>query len=276
MICLGIIWNIVFMQRIRTSLLIAAIAMVLMAGVLLLLAKGSGNSTSIVTPSSSASKAPSAVETPKATSSGSEKSKAGDKSGDTGGEESKPAETKVPGLQTQPQNFGRAKTVNAKENAQAASVAEALKTGTHPERLAALLPSKERYDKLAFRTDPQKTLRIVEPGRVFQVSQPGPDVPALTAVSDRLVEVKQGDTVKLSVKGVPLSLVSFTSFDMGSFSASKLTSASVQADKDGIATVNFSADAGTLNDVNILAGSPESSGTVKFVVNVEETSPVKN
>jgi hypothetical protein len=74
--------------------------------------------------------------------------------------------------------------------------------------------------------------------------------------------------VKLSVKAAPLSPVSFTSFDLGAFQESKLNSVTVQADKQGIAAVTFVATPGTLNDANILAGSPLSSGQVKFVVDI--------
>ena len=48
-----------------------------------------------------------------------------------------------------------------------------------------------------------------------------------------------------------------------------LTAQTVQANAQGIAEVTFEATPGTIEDVNILAGSPVASGQVKFVVNVQ-------
>lgn len=81
------------------------------------------------------------------------------------------------------------------------------------------------------------------------------------------VEVLQGEPVPLKVRTIPNAPVTFTSFDLGSFS-NRLTSITVAADKDGVATAQFTGTPGTYNDVNILAASPMTSGQVKFVITV--------
>ncbi|MBI3828861.1 MAG: hypothetical protein HY291_05060 [Planctomycetes bacterium] len=148
-------------------------------------------------------------------------------------------------------------------------MADALKKKDHPERLSALIPAKP-FDKAAFEANPNAYLNTVEPGRCFLCAQPGKDVPALTAQTPRLSRIKQGESVKLTVKGTPLAPVSFTSFDLGTFAESKLNCVTVRADKDGVAAVTFVATPGALNDCNILAGSPLASGQAKFVVEIGE------
>jgi len=85
--------------------------------------------------------------------------------------------------------------------------------------------------------------------------------------SDYRLPVVQGEAVRLAVQAVPESPVTFTSFDLGQFS-NQLTTITVLADENGVASTEFLATPGTINDVNILAASPMASGQVKFVVNV--------
>ena len=103
--------------------------------------------------------------------------------------------------------------------------------------------------------------------------QPAENVPALTVLGDGYYRVKQGETVKLTAKGAPLAPVTFTSTDLGAFDESKLSSVTVRADDKGVAMVTFVATPGTLNDVNILAGSPLASGQARFKVDVEQAQP---
>ena len=65
--------------------------------------------------------------------------------------------------------------------------------------------------------------------------------------------------------------VTFTSFDLGAFQ-NKLTSITVQADIDGFAEVTFIATEGTIADCKILASCPETSGRIKFIVNIQKTN----
>lgn len=55
------------------------------------------------------------------------------------------------------------------DHPQVASVVEAMKSGTHPERLSALVPPKV-FDKAAYEADAKAYLSVVEPGRVWQVA----------------------------------------------------------------------------------------------------------
>ena len=165
------------------------------------------------------------------------------------------------------QNAGRALPVKADASPQAASVAAALRTTQHSERVAALLPSAP-FDPAAFEKNPAAYLNTVEPGRVFQCAQPRQDVPALVAEGARMLALTTGEKVRLKVRGAPWAPVSFTSFDMGTFSESQLNCVTVRADQEGLAAVTFVATPGTVNDCNILAGSPMASGQARFVVEI--------
>jgi hypothetical protein len=161
---------------------------------------------------------------------------------------------------------GTTPAVRADLNPNLRSVAEAARDGTHPERLTALL-APAPFDAQRFAADPQAYLDVVEPGRVFQSAAPGEHVPELELVGDAIATIPQGASTRLRVRGVPLGPVTFTSFACGAF-ANHLTSITVRADDAGVAEAIFTAPPGTLNDVNILAGSPLSSGQVNFCVTV--------
>ncbi|MBI3831839.1 MAG: hypothetical protein HY291_20120 [Planctomycetes bacterium] len=167
-----------------------------------------------------------------------------------------------------PQDFGRFEPVKADASPQAASVAEALKKKDHPERLSALLPPKP-FDKAAFEAQPAAYLSVAEPGRCYQSAQPGQDVPMLSAQSPLSSRIKQGESIKLTVKTVPMAPFSATSFDGGAFTESKLNCVTVRADKEGVASVTFVATPGTLNDCHILGAAPLSSGQVRFVIEIQ-------
>ena len=161
---------------------------------------------------------------------------------------------------------GTTQPVPLDANPMVASVAEAMKTGSHPERLSSMIVPAP-FDPKSYAADPQKYLNTVEPGRVWQPAQPGFRIMQALAVSPLTSEVLQGEAVPLRVKAIPNAPVTFTSFDLGAFS-NRLTSITVAADKEGIATAQFVGTPGTYNDVNILAASPVTSGQVKFVVTV--------
>ncbi len=155
-------------------------------------------------------------------------------------------------------------------NPQVASVVEAARTGTHPERRTALaMPAP--FDAAAYGKDPQAYLDVCEPGRVFQPAQPGADVVQLGAKSPQYVELADGGSTGLAVRAVPGAPVTFTSFDLGSFS-NRLTSITVRANAEGVATATFKA-VGTVNDCNIMAASPLCSGQVTFMVFVPQPAP---
>lgn len=172
-------------------------------------------------------------------------------------------------------DYGTTPPIPKDANEYVKSVVEALETGTHPERVSSLI-TPAPFDPVAYQADPQKYITTVEPGRVWQSAQPGPGVPRLLSQSPRYVEVEQGLPVTLKVKAAPGAPVTFTSFDLGAFE-NLLTSMTVQADGEGNAQVRFTGTPGTINNVNILAASPVTSGQLRYVVNVTQPrkSPVR-
>lgn len=180
----------------------------------------------------------------------------------------RPAEPKEGAAEAKsPFDYGRTPRVSPDANPQVKSVAEAIREKKHPERVSVLIRPPP-FDAKAFQADPAKYLGVVEPGRVFQTAQPGPKVPVLRPVGQSYREAVQGEVVPLRVKAPPGSPVTFTSFDLGAFE-NQLTSITVQADKQGVAEAKFRGTPGTIEEVHILAGSPEASGQVRFVVNVQ-------
>lgn len=166
--------------------------------------------------------------------------------------------------------IGRTPHLKPDENPSVALLAEALETGNHPERVV-LTSLPEEFDEAAYRADPQAYLSLVEPGRVWQSAQPGPDVPALVAAGNRSHRMRQGESVRLRVIAQSDAPVVFTSMDLGAFS-NRLPSITVVADENGLAEAVFTATPGTHNGVNILAASPLASGRVRFrvLVNIDK------
>ena len=99
-------------------------------------------------------------------------------------------------------------------------------------------------------------------------------LPVLRTSGPTIVGVQGGQEVQILLKGAPLAPVSFTAFDLGTFKENGLNSITVQANKDGEASVTFIGGGTAVNDCRILAGSPLASGQVKFVVNVK-SPPVR-
>lgn len=141
---------------------------------------------------------------------------------------------------------------------------------TFPERLSpTVMPA--RFDADTYRSNPQAYLDVVEPGRIWQSAQPEMGVQPIAKVSKARHQIKQKESVRLSVKVEPQAPVTFTSFDLGIFQNS-LPSITVAANAQGIAEVAFTGTVGTEHDVNILAASPMNSGQAKFLVNI--TPPI--
>jgi hypothetical protein len=159
-------------------------------------------------------------------------------------------------------------SVRPDANANVASVAEAARTGKHPERLTPLMAPKP-FDAAAFRANPQAYLDVVEPGRVFQSAAPGPAVPVLRSKGTASFEIPRGGTCPLMVITAPNAPVTFTALDLGTF-PNQLTSITVVADAQGVAATTFAATGGVIADAAVLAGSPLASGQVKFQVFVTE------
>ena len=169
-------------------------------------------------------------------------------------------------------DYGETPYVPEDANVYVKSVVEAFKTGKHPERISSMAQSRP-FDAEAYQQDPSDYLETIEPGRVFQPAQPGPGVPRLDYTARPAVEVTQGESVPLQVKAVPNAPVTFTSFDLGRFKESLLTSVTVQANDQGVATAKFEATPGTIGHVDVLAASPMTSGQLRFMVNVTLPKP---
>ena len=161
-----------------------------------------------------------------------------------------------------PDPVGVAPSVPADLNPNVRSVMEAARTGTHPERLSPLIAPKP-FDPAAFAADPKSYMDIVEPGRVFQSAEPGPDVPVLNPQGSASFEIAVGESCTLTVTTRPGYPVTFIAPDLGTFPNS-LTSITVQADAQGVASTVYRATGGVIADAQVLAGSPGASGQVKF------------
>lgn len=148
-----------------------------------------------------------------------------------------------------------------------AALADAHRTGQHPEQTSPLL-APPPFDAEVFAKNPAPYLTQSVPGRVFQTATPGPGVPVLASQGRATVEMPHGESRDLAVKAPPGSPVTFTTFDLGTF-ANGLPSITVVAGPDGVATARYAAVGGVVGDVHILAGSPQASGQVKFHVSVE-------
>jgi hypothetical protein len=167
-----------------------------------------------------------------------------------------------------PKDYGRVQAVASDANPAAASIAEAVRTKTHPERLSAMIQPK-KFDPAIMKDEKayQAYLGIHEPGRCYQSAQPGQGVSLIRSVSKRFVMIRQGESAVLKVRAVPNAPVTFTSFDLGTFS-NKLTSITVRADKTGLAKAEFFASGGTIADCNIRSSCPLATGSVQFTVNI--------
>lgn len=161
-------------------------------------------------------------------------------------------------------DYGLQPDVDPNSNPGTQSVYEALASADAPERLSPFLPAKP-FDEDRFSENPKEYLNIVEPSRVWQSAQPGPNIPVLVPKSETYQQMKQGEVVALKVLTLPGKPVTFTSFDLGAFQ-NDLNSISVAADESGIATANFSAPPGTIAQVNVLAASPVASSNVRFSI----------
>jgi hypothetical protein len=152
------------------------------------------------------------------------------------------------------------------------SIAEAIDTETHPERLTPMI-GPEPFDVARYQANEQTYLNTVEPGRVWQVAQPGENVPRIVSASAPTHYIAPGETVVLRLN-VPAGMpATFTSFDLGAFE-NLLTTITVKADAKGVAQAAFTASSGTIGTVNILAASPVTSGQMRYIVYVADDQSV--
>lgn len=166
-----------------------------------------------------------------------------------------------------PTQIGTSPALDPELNPHTKSVAEAIRTGKHPERLSVMI-APQAFDKESFLKDPEPYLNTVEPGRVFQTAQPGPGIEHIKRSTNYMYTLLQGESVALTAEADPGMPVTFYSSKLGQFS-NKLTSITVRADDKGIATTTFTASPGTYGDIDIIAGSPTREGNASYLVRVE-------
>lgn len=176
-----------------------------------------------------------------------------------------------------PLDYGTTPGVAINTNEQTQAVAEAIKTGRHPERLSVSVASKtarnfdpEKFDPESDAYDEEYRstyLASPEPGRVWFPAQPAEGVERIQPLMPQFVQVEQGEDITLRVSGQPGQPVTFTSFDLGMFE-NQLTTMTVVANAQGVAEVQFRGPPGTIADVKIMAASPVLSGQVRLTVNV--------
>jgi len=169
---------------------------------------------------------------------------------------------------------GFAPGIRPDANANAASVAEAARSGRNPERMSLLIAPKP-FDPAVFSANPQQYLDVIEPGRVFQSAQPGVGVPVLEIKGVGSRQIPVGGSCELTVSTAPQAPVTFTTMDLGTFS-NGLTTITVRADATGEARATYAASGGVIAEVKILVGSPLASGQVKFHVVVVEPPVAAN
>lgn len=171
-------------------------------------------------------------------------------------------------------SYGQTPPVKPDANGQVAAVHKAIENRKADPRTYAKatssLAESDAFDQAKYQSDTdyrESYLNNPQPSRVFQTAQPGPNVPRLHRISSPLQEVVQGKRLPLRVRAIPGAPVTFTSFDLGRFD-NELTSVTVEADARGYAEVDFRGIPGTIDDINILAASPMTSGQVRLTVHV--------
>jgi len=138
----------------------------------------------------------------------------------------------------------------------------------NPERFSTLTAPKT-FDLLSYQADSAGYCAQVVPGRIWQVAQPGRDVPQLSVVGSASSETKPGGTVILAVKAAPGAPVTLHSADLGGFS-NQQTTITVRADDQGIASTPWVATPGTTGSCHILAACPLTSGQVELFIFVQD------
>lgn len=170
--------------------------------------------------------------------------------------------------------YGAVPKVPIDANPQVAAVAKViLNRKEDPKKYASavsVLGKPTVFEADRYRDDNQyrkKYLETVEPSRAFNPAQPGDGVARLGSLSPREQDLVQGEKVFLRISAAPKSPVSFTTTDLGFFD-NQLTSITVESDESGVAEVSFLATTGVIGRSNVIVASPQSSGQVRFAVNV--------
>ena len=166
--------------------------------------------------------------------------------------------------------YGETPYVKVDATPQTKSLAAIVASGQDLGRLSAL-GQVDGFDVEKYRNDPKYRMAYLETpisARVFSPAQPGDGVDHIERVSPKSMRILQGEVVLLKVKTQPKMPVTFSSFNLGRFHGSQLTTTTVEADDKGVALAKFEAPTGTAGDVNVIAAGPTTTGQVKFLINV--------
>ena len=138
-------------------------------------------------------------------------------------------------------------------------VREALSSYFHP----------EPFDLRAYQADPNAYLQQIRPGRAFAPADPGPEVTPLESLSPGFYRILQGEQVVLRVRAEAGLPVTFYSPATGHFLANQLTTLTVAAGDDGIATATYKTGPGSLGLTDVVVASPVHSGQIQYRILVD-------
>ncbi len=164
--------------------------------------------------------------------------------------------------------IGVAPRLRGDENAEVAGLMAELNSPEGARSAKSTLFAPEEFDVPSYRANPAEYLTRIRPARVFYPAQPGPEVKPIATESRSFQQVLQGEKVILRVKADPGMPVVFYTPQVGQFD-NLLSSYTVAAGEDGIATATWLATTGSYGLNDILAASPVHSGQLQFRVKVE-------
>ena len=180
-----------------------------------------------------------------------------------------------------PPKAGRAPRLTGNENAQVAGMLAEMRgelqqrgdrtdDGANDEqRVVTSRFRPEPFDRQAYTADPQAYLDQIRPARVFDPAQPADDVTPLEYMSPAFTNILQDEQVQLRVKADPGSPVAFYTPQTAWFEESLLSSVTVAANDEGIATATLKAGGGSVGLVDVMAASPVHSRQIQFRVKVD-------
>ena len=164
--------------------------------------------------------------------------------------------------------IGVAPRLRGDENAEVAGLMAELKSPEGAKSARSTFFAPEEFDVQSYQANPAEYLTRIRPARVFYPAQPGPDVKPIATESRSFQQVLQGEKVVLRVKADPGSVIAFYTPQTGRFD-NLLSSYTVAADENGIATATWLATTGSYGINDILAASPVHSGQLQFRVDVQ-------
>lgn len=171
----------------------------------------------------------------------------------------------------EPAGYGTLQPISATATPQTKAAVEAALAKNHPERLtSAILPAPFDAKKWVEDADyRQQYLATPEPGRCYQSAQPAQGVRRIALACPAYIETLQGQPVELRVRATPGMPVTFTSFDAAQFVDTKVTTQTVVADKDGIASVQLLPTPGVIAESRVRASCPVDAGVALITVFVK-------